>query len=164
MEQNKKTFRLRLNLFDGIVILITLLVGGVLLWTQLKPAAPTSAPAAEKIRFTIMLQKTVEGTGARANAGDLLVDTIKNYEIGNVVSAETVPAQDFALDEESSCYVLSEVPGKEDIYLTLESSAVVTEEAVTVGTGYVLRVGEPIYVRGPGYLGSGRVYSIERGV
>ena len=32
MEQNKKTFRLRLNLFDGIVILIALLVGGVLLW------------------------------------------------------------------------------------------------------------------------------------
>lgn len=164
MEQNNKNFRLRLNLFDGIVILAALLVGGVLLWTQLKPAAPEAAPAAEKIRFTIMLQKTVEGTGARANAGDLLIDTIKNYEIGSVISAETVPAQDFALDEESGKYVLADVPGREDIYITLESSAVVTEEAVTVGTGYILRVGDPIYVRGPGYLGSGRVYAIERGV
>ncbi len=164
MEQNKKNFRLRLNLFDAIVIAAALLVGGILLWMQMKPAAPAAAPAAEKIRFTIVLQKTVPGTGSKINAGDLLVDTIKNYEIGNVVAVETVPAQDFAMDQENRCYVLTEVPDKEDIYITMESSAVITDEAVTVGTGYTLRVGEWVYARGPGYLGSGKVYAIERGV
>lgn len=164
MEQNKKTFGLRLNLFDTIVIVAALLVGGILLWMQMKPAAPDAAPAAEKLRFTIVLEKTVPGTGSQVENGDLLVDTIKNYEIGNVVSSKTVPAQDFALDEASGCYVLADVPEKEDIYITVESNAVVTDESVTVGTGYVLRVGEWIFVRGPGYLGSGKVYAIERGV
>ena len=48
MEENKG-FRLKLNLFDGIVILAALAVGAVLLYMNLKPAAPagdTSTPAA----------------------------------------------------------------------------------------------------------------------
>ena len=163
MEQNKKGFRLHLNLFDAIVILAALGVAGVLLWSQLKPAAPTAAPAAQKVQYTIVLQKTVPGTGEQVQAGDRLVDTVKNYELGNVVSAETVPAQDFAIDTENGCYVLADVPGKEDVYITVESSAVISDDAVTVGSGYAVRVGDDIYVRGPGYLGSGRVYAIERG-
>ena len=161
--ENKKAFRLHLNLFDGIVILVALAVAAVLLWTQLKPAAPVAAPAAEKIQYTIVLKKTVPGTGAQVQAGDALEDTIKNYSLGNVVSCETVPAQDFAVDTENKCYVLAEVPGKEDVYITVESSAVISDSAVTVGSGYEIRVGEAIYVRGPGYLGSGTVYAIERG-
>ena len=161
--ENKKAFRLHLNLFDGIVILAALGVAAVLLWSQLKPSAPAAAPAAEKIQYTIVLKKTVPGTGAQVKVGDALEDTIKNYSLGNVVSSETVPAQDFAVDTENDRFVLVEVPGKEDIYITVESSAVISDDAVTVGSGYAVRVGDDIYVRGPGYLGSGTVYAIERG-
>lgn len=161
--ENKKAFRLHLNLFDGIVILLALVVAAVLLWTQLKPSAPAAAPAAEKVQYTIVLKKTVPGTGAQVQAGDALVDSVKNFELGNVVSCETVPAQDFAVDTENACYVLAEVPNKEDVYITVESNAVISDAAVTVGSGYEIRVGEAIYVRGPGYLGSGTVYAIERG-
>ena len=163
MEQNKKAFRLHLNLFDAIVILVAVAVAGVLLWSQVKPAAPSAAPAAEKIQYTIVLKKTVPGTGEQVQPGDALVDVVKNYELGNVVSSETVPAKDFAIDTENGRYVLTDVPNKEDIYITVESSAVISDEAVTVGSGYDVRVGEDIYVRGPGYLGSGKVYAIERG-
>lgn len=161
--ENKKAFRLHLNLFDGIVILAALGVAAILLWTQLKPAAPAAAPAAEKIQYTIVLKKTIPGTGDLVKAGDVLEDTIKNHTLGNVVSSETVPARDFAVDAENHCYVMAEVPGKEDIYITVESSAVISDTAVTVGSGHEIRVGEAIYVRGPGYLGSGSVYAIERG-
>lgn len=161
--ENKKAFRLHLNLFDGIVILLALVVAAVLLWTQLKPSAPAAAPAAEKIQYTIVLKKTVPGTGAQVQVGDALEDTIKNYSLGSVVSSETVPAQDFAVDTENECFVLAEVPNKEDVYITVESNAVISDTAVTVGSGYEIRVGEAIYVRGPGYLGSGTVYAIERG-
>ena len=37
------------------------------------------------------------------------------------------------------------------------------DEKIVLGSGYEVRVGEKIYVRGPGYLGSGEVYAIERG-
>ena len=163
MEQKNKAFRLHLNLFDAIVILVAVLVAAVLLWTQLKPAAPATAPAAEKIQYTIVLKKTVPGTGEQVEVGDALIDAVKNYELGTVLSSEAVPATDLAVDSEQKAYVTAEIPGKEDVYITVESSAVIGDEAVNVGSGYQLRVGEDIYVRGPGYLGSGKVYAIERG-
>lgn len=163
MEQNKKAFRLHLNLFDAVVILAALAVAALLLWSQFKPADSPTAPAAEKIQYTIVLRKTVPGTGAQVEVGDTLIDAVKNYDLGKVISSETVPAQDFAIDTENSAYVLVDVPDKEDVYITVESSAVISDEAVTVGSGYTVRVGEDIYVRGPGYLGSGKVYAIERG-
>ena len=39
MEQKTPKFRLRLNLFDGIVLVLALAVGAFLLWNAMKPAA-----------------------------------------------------------------------------------------------------------------------------
>ena len=165
MEENKG-FRLKLNLFDGIVILLALAVAAVLLYMNLKPAAPagdTSAPAAATTQYTIRLQKTLPGTGELIEAGDALVDVVKNFELGTVVSATVMPATDSMINEEAKAYVTAEIPGYEDIEIVVESSVTYGEENILVGSGYKLRVGEKIYVRGPGYLGSGEVYAIERG-
>ena len=165
MEENKG-FRLKLNLFDGIVILAALAVGAVLLYMNLKPAAPagdTSTPAAATTHYTIRLQQTLPGTGELIEAGDALVDVVKNFELGTVVSATVMPATDSIINEEAKAYVTAEIPGYEDIEIVVESSVTYGEENILVGSGYKLRVGEKIYVRGPGYLGSGEVYAIERG-
>ena len=165
MEENKG-FRLKLNLFDGIVILAALAVGAVLLYMNLKPAAPagdTSTPAAATTQYTIRLQKTLPGTGELIEAGDALVDVVKNFELGTVVSATVMPATDSIINEEAKAYVTAEIPGYEDIEIVVESSVTYGEEKILVGPGYELRVGEEIFVRGPGYLGSGEVYAIERG-
>ena len=163
MEQKKKAFRLRLNLFDGIVILAALAVGGILVWSQLNADASAVNANAQPIRYTIRMQKTVPGTGEMIQSGQILYDTIKNYELGSVVSAETVQAYDLTVDNETHSYVNVEVPGKEDIYIVVDSTAVITEEAITLDGGYEIRVGEPVYLRGPGYLGSGKIHAIERG-
>ena len=165
MEENKG-FRLKLNLFDGIVILAALAVGAVLLYMNLKPAAPagdTSTPAAATTQYPIRLQKTLPGTGDLIESGDALVDVVKNFELGTVVSATVMPATDSIINEEAKAYVTAEIPGYEDIEIVVESSVTYGEENILVGSGYKLRVGEKIYVRGPGYLGSGEVYAIERG-
>ena len=165
MEENKG-FRLKLNLFDGIVILLALAVAAVLLYMNLKPAAPagdTSTPAAATTQYTIRLQKTLPGTGDLIESGDALVDVVKNFELGTVVSATVMPATDSIINEEAKAYVTAEIPGYEDIEIVVESSVTYGEENILVGSGYKLRVGEKIYVRGPGYLGSGEVYAIERG-
>ena len=165
MEENKG-FRLKLNLFDGIVILAALAVGSVPRNMNRKPAAPagdTSTPAAATTQYTIRLQKTLPGTGELIEAGDALVDVVKNFELGTVVSATVMPATDSIINEEAKAYVTAEIPGYEDIEIVVESSVTYGEENILVGSGYKLRVGEKIYVRGPGYLGSGEVYAIERG-
>ena len=97
-----KKRRIRLNLFDGIVILAALAIGGVMLWMQMKPAASAEngEPAAASMRYTILLQKTVPGTGALVESGDELVDVVKNMALGNVVSATVMPATDSIIDED----------------------------------------------------------------
>lgn len=80
-----------------------------------------------------------------------------------MVSATVMPATDSIINEEAKAYVTAEIPGYEDIEIVVESSVTYGEENILVGSGYKLRVGEKIYVRGPGYLGSGEVYAIERG-
>lgn len=160
-----KKRRIRLNLFDGIIILVALIIGGVMLWMQMKPAASAESgePAAATMRYTILLQKTVPGTGALVESGDALVDVVKNMALGNVVSATVLPATDSIIDEDAKAYVTAEIPGYEDVEIVVESTATYGDEKVTLGSGYEVRVGEKIYVRGPGYLGSGEVYAIERG-
>lgn len=164
MEDKNRKFRLRLNLFDCVVILLAVAVAGVLLWMRLKPAQTAAeVPAASRIEYTIRLQKVLEGTGALVNEGDELVDAIKNFALGKVTAVRVEPAVDSIINEEQLCYVTAEIPGYEDLYLTVESSGTVNAEQVLVGGGYAVRAGEDIYVRGPGYLGSGEVYTVERG-
>ena len=164
MEQKTPKFRLRLNLFDGIVLVLALAVGAFLLWSAMKPAAPAEGEAVNTatVRYTVRFQKWFEGASALIEPGDKLVDNIKNYELGTVVSAEAVPAQSLQLDHQSRQYVLAEIPGYEDILVTVESPCTTSDEAITVGGGYDMRVGSVAYIRGEGYMASGPIISIER--
>lgn len=167
MEQNNGKFRLRLNLFDGIVLLVALAVGAFLLWNTFKPA-PASAPSGEPttsaatVRYTIRFQRLMEGTSSLIQPGDALVDTIKNYKLGNVVSVEAVPAQSQILDHDGREYVLADVPGYEDALVTVESTCTANNDIILLDGGYTLRVGATAYLRGPGYMASGPIISIER--
>ncbi len=164
MEERKEPFRLRLNLCDGIVLIVGLAVGAFLLWNALKPAAATiTEPAATStVRYTIRFQKMMEGTSALVQPGDALVDTIKNYDLGTVVSVETVPAQTQILDHDSRQYVLADVPGYEDALVTGESPCTTGSDTLLLDGGYTLQVGTTAYVRGAGYMGSGPIVAIER--
>ena len=105
MEENKG-FRLKLNLFDGIVILLALAVAAVLLYMNLKPAAPagdTSAPAAATTQYTIRLQKTLPGTGDLIESGDALVDVVKNFEAATGVKIPYV-IKDRRPGDIATCY------------------------------------------------------------
>ena len=164
MEQNTPKFRLRLNLFDGIVLVLALAVGAFLLWGALKPAAaPVEGETASvsTVRYTVRFQKWIEGTSALIEPGDKLVDNIKNYELGTVVSAETVPARSLQLDHQSHQYVLADVPGYEDVLVTVEAPCE-SGESIILGGGYALRVGSVAYIRGEGYMASGPIISIDR--
>ena len=164
MEQNERRFRLKLNLFDGIVILVALAVAAVLLYMQMKPA-PTDesgAPASATMQYTVRLLETIPGTGDLVKPGDKLRDVVKNYDLGVVVSSRVMPATDSIIDEDTNSYVTAEIPGREDVEIIIEANATYGDESVLVGSGYAVRVGDEIFVRGPGYLGSGEVWAIER--
>ncbi len=164
MEERKQPFRLRLNLFDGIVLIVALAVGAFLLWNAFKPAASSviEPSSTSTVRYTIRFQKMMEGTSALVQPGDVLVDTIKNYELGTVVAVETVPSQSQILDHDSRQYVLADVPGYEDALVTVEAPCTISSDTLLLDGGYTLRVGITTYIRSSGYMGSGPVVAIER--
>lgn len=164
MESNTPKFRLRLNLFDGIVLILALAVGASLLWSALKPAAvqPGDTASTATVRYTVRFQRWIEDTSDLIQPGDRLVDNIKNFELGQVVSAQVVPAQSIQLNHLDRVYQLADIPGYEDVLVTVEAPCAVTNEAITVGGGYALRVGATAYIRGVGYMASGPIVAIER--
>lgn len=166
MESNTPKFRLKFNLFDTIVLVLVLLVGAVLLWTALKPNPTASGddPAASSasLRYVIQFSQWREGTGTLVQPGDTLIDNIKNFQLGTVVSAEIRPCQLLLPDEETRSHVLSEVSGYEDVFVTVESPYTSSDSDTIVDNGYSLRVGATVYLRGNGYMATGIITSIER--
>ena len=166
MEQKTPKFRLRLNLFDGIVLVLALAVGAFLLWNTLKPAAAPSAeqPAASTstVRYTVRFQRWQEGTGHLVKVGDKLADNRKNYELGTVVAVEVVPCETLQLDHESKEYVLSHISGYEDVLVTLEAPCTLNNKDLMVDGGYSLKVDASTFIRGNGYFATGPIVSIER--
>ena len=147
MEQNNHKFRLRLNLFDAIILVAVLLVGAAAAWIGLRSGGET-APTAAPVRYTVMFQKMKEGESALIQPGDQLEDAVIQV-----------------LDQERQVYVNAVLEGYEDVYVTVESTCTTSGDggALLLGGGYDFRVGQLAYVRGPGYMGSGPVTEIERG-
>jgi len=166
MEQNTPKFRLRLNLFDAIVIVLALAAACLLLWSRLKPAAvvPAGPTAQDTVRYTVRLQRWAPGTSALVEPGDQIADNIKNYEIGTVAAVEAVPAQMQVLDHDGRKMVWAEIEGMEDVLITIEAPCTVSDESITVGGGYQVRVGALAFIKGQGYLGSGPIVALEQGV
>ena len=163
MQQKSEKFRLRLNLFDSIVIVLALAAAAFLLWNTLKPKSVTPEQVeTSTVRYTICLQRWVEGASEAVHEGARLTDSIRNYEVGRVVSSWTVPATEQVLDHEHKIYTQVEIEGYEDVMILVEAPCVITDEAITVGGGYDVRVGGRAYIQGDGFLGSGYVYAIER--
>ncbi|MCI8989635.1 MAG: DUF4330 domain-containing protein [Lawsonibacter sp.] len=163
MEQNTQKFRLKLNLFDGIVLVLAVAAAAFLLWRAMKPAVqvPMDPSVTSTVRYTVRFQRWTPGTSALIQAGDRIADNIKNYEIGQVVSAEAEPARIQVLDTQNRRYVWAEMNGFEDVLVTIEAPCTVSDAAITVGGGYELRVGSTGYFRGEGYMGSGPIVAIE---
>ena len=163
MEQNERKFRLKLNLFDGILLVLALAAAAFLLWRELRPAALTQPDAAvtTTVRYTIRFQQWAPGTSGIIQEGDRLADNVKNYEVGQVVSAQAAPAVIQVADDKSRRWVWAGLEGFEDVLVTVEAPCVVSDAAITVGGGYEVRTGTIGYFRGEGYMGSGPIVAVE---
>ena len=159
----EKKFRFRLNLFDGIVLVLALCVGIFLAYNVLKPAPAEEeigTPAVSTVRYTVRFQKMLGGAGSLVEPGDVLIDNIKNYKLGTVVSAEVVPAIHQDVDQINKKVVRSVIEGYEDVIVTVEAPCTMGDFLMLDG-GYALRVNGIMYIKGEGYMASGPVENIE---
>ena len=166
-KSNGQKFRLRLNLFDAIVLILAVAAAAALFWSARRPAPTptddvTSVNTAGAIHYTIRFQRCVPGTADAVREGARLTESVRNYELGNVLSAQAAPAEGLRLDVVDRKYAMVTMEGYEDVIVEVESPCTITEEAVTLSDGYVLRTGATIYVQGDGFLATGYVAHIDR--
>lgn len=164
MEAKTPKFRIRLNLFDGIVLVLALLVGVLMLWMAMKPEpveVPEPIPQAP-LRYTIRFSRFREGGGAMVKVGEELKDTTKNCNLGTVVETKVVPSETLVLNAEEGRFVLATVPECEDILVTLETTYPEDDTQIMLEGKLQVRVGNTIYIQGKGYMASGAVVAIER--
>ena len=105
-------FRLRLNLFDGIVLVLALAAAVFLMWRFTRPAAASGGGVSSaSVQYTVCFQRWPAGSAQAIHQGDQLADNIKHYNVGTVVSAQAVPCQSLILDQVNGEYVLADVDG-----------------------------------------------------
>ncbi|MFI3251366.1 MAG: DUF4330 domain-containing protein, partial [Eubacteriales bacterium] len=135
-------------------------IGGVVLWQNL--SVDSVSRTATTIRYVIRMDEMQEGTGAMVKEGSTLVDVIKNYPMGTIVSAEIVPAVKQIQNDIERRLDNVLVEGYEDVYATIECQATHNETQIVLDGGMEIRVGNDVYLRGEGYMAAGYIVDIER--
>lgn len=160
--ENKKKLRF-INLFDIIVLALAAgLLAILLLVGRNTGATEPVATNTYTCRYTIELRNMVNNTAELIEVGDTLVDKVKKYDMGKVVSVEVVPTTNQVQNVEDGTIITAEVPGLQNAVIVVEAVASETDTQITVDGGYLVRVGLGISVRGPGYWGTGNIIAVER--
>ena len=164
MEENKKPFRLRLNLFDGIVLVIILAVCLFFLWSRFRPEPEQgSSDNWTTVRYSVHISQVLEGTSELIQPGDPLEYTLEPAQLGTVVSVESSPCVVSGLDEENLTAIESVLPGYESIDLVVEAQCEEEDYCLRADGVVVLRTNGTLYIRGPEFAAVGIITEIERG-
>lgn len=156
------------NLFDILIIAVVIVVAVLLLWWRgviggAQGSADDPAGVSSTVRYTMEFTQMTGDTAYLIQPGDALVDSVRKYEVGSVVSVDVTDAFSYAVDVEEGGYVRSPVPGAKNAVIVVESPCTQSEREILVGGGYPIRCGLPVQIKGPGYAGTGTILSIERG-
>ena len=164
MEQQTPKFRLRLNFFGSIVLLLALLAGAFLLWRAVAPhqAENVAIPQTQQVRYTIRLTRALPILEELVQPGQSITDSARNNALGTVVEVQCEPGTYFTLSEREHAWIYAPVPDRINVNMTIEANATGDDSQLLINGSYALRVGDKIYVRGPGYIGSGDVIALER--
>lgn len=157
--------RFKINIFDIVIIAAVLVVAAILIVVMFKPdetGAIISSGDNVTVRYTIELSNMTPEAAAMVAEGDTLKDNIKKYAIGAVKSVTVGPTYYSTKNYETGEYIISESPEYKTATIVIEASAIETDTAVTVDSGYIIRIGLPISVSGPGYAGTGYIIDVER--
>ena len=163
MEQHNRPFRLRLNLFDGIVLAVILVVGLFLLWTFFRPEPEADNADWVPVRYSVHIDQVLEGTSQLIQPGDPLEYTLEEAQLGTVVSVESSPCVVSGLDEENKTAIQEVLPGYESVDLVVEAQCEEEDYCLRAGGVVVLRTNGTLYIRGPKFAAVGIITEIERG-
>lgn len=155
--EKKKSWKDLFNLFDVVVILIIVALGAVLILFSGK-GNKTSAT----VRYTVEFTNMQNNTASLVQVGDSLVDRVKKFDLGKVVSVEVSDTVRQLQDFEEGGTREATASTLQTATVVIEAPAVETEQDILVSGGYIIKIGTQVSAKGPGYFCSGVVLAIER--
>lgn len=153
MAETKK--KRRFNVVDALIILIILVIlagGGLFLWTRRTSSAENTFDVEYVVEFRTVRDELTTGFAE----GVKLVDSVKKYQLGEVIAVNITPAKFTGTDLVSGDLVYTDYPEHSNVALTVRATASLGSDGMyIIDGGYRISVGTTMYVRSPGYVGTG---------
>ena len=161
--ENKKLFG-KINLIDIILIVAVLIIGLVVYKVVFKPETKAGIGAKYytttcMVRFEVM----PEDSSKYLNIDAYVYDNETNTYIGKLKKVESGDYLVIRANHETDTFVESKVPGKENLYLTLEVNVSDQGADLVTANNYFIKVGKAISIRSSNFAGGGYITSIDRG-
>lgn len=153
-------FKLRdlFNLFDVAVLAVAVLLGVVLILIS-RGAGKEQTTVLYTVEFTNMQN----GSASLIRPGDSLVDRVKKFDLGKVISVEVGSTIRQVQDFQQGGVLEAESSIQQTATVVLEAPATETEQDFLVSGGFLIKIGTVVAAKGPGYSAYGTVLKIERG-
>ena len=118
----------RFNIIDVLIIILVLIaVAGVGI---MRYAGKTSDADEAKKQVTLEITEKFVGFSENVVIGDKVTEKVDNKQIGTVTGVRTIPAEKNSYDRETGEAVVTLIPERETVYVTIETDK---DEEVAVG-------------------------------
>lgn len=148
----------KLNFFDIVIVVVLIaLAGGVYFFARKETKVDTKT-----ISYQLELAECPVGLSEKIAVGTDLTDNVKNYYMGKVLAVSAKPSVRLGEDKVNNNIVESTIEGFEDVIITVEAQVTESPSEFKVPSGYVVRAGKEVALKGNGFAGKGYILSIER--
>ena len=153
----------RMKKINGLDIFIIAIIAVVCIfgYSYMNRGNKVATANTQKVVYQIRTTESSPNVYEVIEDGAIIYDSLKNINIGKIVSKETTPSVRYGVDKKDKEVVETALTNKVDITLTVEADATITDKSISVN-GYEIKVGNEAYVKGKGYAGIGYIVSIER--
>ena len=155
MKKTASSNRFRFNFIDVLLICVVLAAAVVLVYiftssgTSLFGSSETVT-----IEYTVEVRQVREEFRDLAKIGDMVTETVTQYDIGEVIDVSYVPGIYTGVNRTTGSIVVGDYPEHINVTLTIRAKAVRDGSDYSVG-GFKVAVGRAIAVRAPYFTGEG---------
>lgn len=155
MEKVKRKVKTGINIIDILIVLIILAAAAVLLYVfVLSGRGEAVTPQTHTIRYVVELKGIRDEFADNVTIGENAVDSVAMYKIGTVVAYEEKEATYKGVNALKGESVISPVPGKMNMYVTIEAQAYLDKYIYSID-GYRIAVGSSVGLKLPNFIGIG---------
>lgn len=153
----------KLNTFDIVFILIIVAAAAVLFFYFRGQGDGWETEIGDTVTYVLEVSSTEQEVADSIRPGDNIVDGTTKISLGTITDVEIGEVQNSTLDYESGGYILTDIPGKVSVRMTVEADITESASGILVEGQTDIRVSTTFSVVGPGYVATASVVYIERG-